>query len=306
MASIPALLTNPPLLTDGDVVALLSPASAIDPTLLDGAAAALSAAGFTPRIMPHAKGSSGSFSATAANRLSDLNAAICDPEVKAIICGRGGYGSIHLLRHVRLTRPLWLAGFSDISALHALWHANGIRSIHSSMAKELTLCECHENEANLRLFSILRTGRMPSIEFPSHPLNRAGKATGTLRGGNLAVLDGLASTPFDLMSLPDTILVIEDIAEPIYKVERMLMRLKLSGVLDNLRGLIVGQFTDYRASRDWTDMYSMIAAIVADLPYPVAFNAPIGHVADNLPFIEGATATLTVTPSTPTIITHNP
>lgn len=300
----PALLTNPPLLTDGDVVALLSPASEIDPTLLDGAAAALSAEGFTPRIMPHAKGSSGSFSATAANRLADIDAAICDPEVKAIICGRGGYGAVHLLSSIRLSRPVWLAGFSDISALHALWHSNGIRSIHSSMAKELTLCECPANEANRRLFSILRTGRMPSIEFPSHPLNRNGSASGIMRGGNLAVLDGLISTPFDLMALPDTILVIEDIAEPIYKVERMLMRLKLSGVLDRLRGLIVGQFTDYRPSRDWQNMYAMIASLTTDVPYPVAFNAPIGHVAANLPFIQGAEVTLTVSPKT-TIISHD-
>lgn len=300
----PALLTNPPLLTDGDVVALLSPASAIDPTLLDGAAAALSAEGFTPRIMPHAKGSSGSFSATAANRLADIDAAICDPEVKAIICGRGGYGAVHMLSNIRLSRPVWLAGFSDISALHALWHSNGIRSIHSSMAKELTLCECPANEANRRLFNILRTGMMPSIEFSSHPLNRNGIAFGIMRGGNLAVLDGLVSTPFDLMALPDTILVIEDIAEPIYKVERMLMRLKLSGVLDRLRGLIVGQFTDYRPSRDWQNMYTMIASLTIDAPYPVAFNAPIGHVAANLPFIQGAEVTLTVSPKT-TIISHD-
>lgn len=297
-------MTNPPLLTDGDVVALLSPASAIDPTLLDGAAAALSAEGFTPRIMPHAKGSSGSFSATAANRLADIDAAICDPEVKAIICGRGGYGAVHMLSNIRLSRPVWLAGFSDISALHALWHSNGIRSIHSSMAKELTICECPANEANRRLFNILRTGMMPSIEFPSHPLNRNGIAFGIMRGGNLAVLDGLVSTPFDLMALPDTILVIEDIAEPIYKVERMLMRLKLSGVLDRLRGLIVGQFTDYRPSRDWQNMYDMIASLTTDVPYPVAFNAPIGHVAANLPFIQGAEVTLTVSPKT-TIISHD-
>ena len=260
----------------------------------DGAAAAIAAAGFVPLIMPGAKGSCGSFSAPAADRLADLQAAVDNPAVKAIICGRGGYGAVHLLDRLRLTRPVWLAGFSDISALHALWHINGFRSIHSSMAKELTRSLCPGNEANLRLFEILRTGHMPPIQFDAHPLNRPGTARGTLRGGNLAVLDGLVGTPFDLLTLPDTILVIEDIAEPIYKVERMLWRLKLAGVFDRLGGLVVGRFTDYRPSADWSDIYSMIASAVAGYSFPVAFNAPIGHIDANLPFVQGASVCLSV------------
>lgn len=289
------MLTNPPILHDGDVVALVSPASAIDPTLIDGAAAALRAEGFIPRVMPHAKGASGSFSASVADRLADFQAAIDAPEVKAIICGRGGYGAVHLLDSLDVHRPVWLAGFSDISALHALWHSRGVRSIHSSMAKELTRCECPANEANRRLFRILRSGRMPAIEFEAHELNRCGVARGILRGGNLAVLDGLAATPYDLLTLPASILVIEDIGEAIYRVERMLMHLKLSGVLDRLHGLVMGQFTDYKPSRDWAEMYPMIAALLGDVPIPVAFNAPIGHIAGNLPFIEGAEVELNVT-----------
>lgn len=287
------MLTTPPLLSPGDTIALLSPASAIDPALIDGAASAIAAEGFTPLIMPRAKGRSGSFSAPAAERLADMQAAIDNPDVKAIICGRGGYGAVQLLDRLRLSRPVWLAGFSDISALHALWHRNGLRSIHSSMAKELTLRQCPGNEANRRLFEILRTGHMPAIQFDAHPFNRPGSAEGTLRGGNLAVLDALVGTPYDLLTLPDTILVIEDIAEPIYKVERMLWRLKLAGVFDRLKGLVIGQFTDYRPSADWPDMYAMITSLVADYSFPVAFNAPIGHIDANLPFLHGSPASLT-------------
>lgn len=287
-------LQTPPLLSRGDTIALLSPASAIDPALIDGAAAAIAAAGYRPLIMSGAKGRCGSFSAPAVERLADLQEAVDNPAVKAIICGRGGYGAVHLLDRLRLTRPVWLAGFSDISALHALWHINDFRSIHSSMAKELTRSLCPGNEANLRLFEILRTGHMPPIQFDAHPLNRHGTARGTLRGGNLAVLDGLVGTPFDLLTLPDTILVIEDIAEPIYKVERMLWRLKLAGVFDRLSGLVVGRFTDYRPSADWADMYSMIASVVAGYSFPVAFNAPIGHIDANLPFVQGASVCLAV------------
>ena len=288
-------MQKPEPLKNGDTVALLSPASAIDPELIDGAAMALRAQGFEPLVMPHAKGRSGSFAGTAAERLADLNAALANPAVKAIICGRGGYGAVHLLDRCKPERPVWLAGFSDISALHALWHRSGYCSIHSSMAKELTHCLCSGNEANSRLFEILRTGRMPAIEFGPHALNRCGHARGTLLGGNLAVLDGLVGTPFNLLT-PGSILVIEDIGEAIYKVERMLMRLRLAGILQQLGGLVVGRFTDYRPSNDWADMYPMIAGVLADLPFPVAFNAPIGHIDGNLPFIEGATVELCVTP----------
>lgn len=288
-------MLKPEPLKNGDTIALLSPASAIDPELIDGAAMALRAQGFEPLIMPHAKGRSGSFAGTTAERLADLNAALANPAVKAIICGRGGYGAVHLLERCKPERPVWLAGFSDISALHALWHRSGFCSIHSSMAKELTHCLCSGNEANSRLFEILRTGRMPAIEFGPHALNRCGHARGTLLGGNLAVLDGLVGTPFNLL-IPGSILVIEDIGEAIYKVERMLMRLRLAGILQQLGGLVVGRFTDYRPSNDWADMYPMIAGVLADPAFPVAFNAPIGHIDGNLPFIEGATVELCVTP----------
>lgn len=287
-------MTIPPLLNPGDVVALVSPASAVDPALIQGACDALLAEGFTPMVMPHAAGRSGSFSGTAAQRLADMQAAIDNPAVKAILCTRGGYGAVHLLGELRMHRPVWIIGFSDISALHAACLHRGWLSIHSSMAKELTLGRCCGNDANRRLFSILRTGHMPAIEFAPHALNRQGEACGILVGGNLAVINGLASTPFDVMNTPDPILVIEDVAEPIYKVERVLWRLRLSGALGRLRGLVVGQFTEYKPSADHSDMYYMIASALADLRIPVAFNAQIGHVDGNLPFVSGMRARLTV------------
>lgn len=290
------LIVTPPVLGPGDVIAIASPASAVDPQLIDGAAAALRAEGFGVQVMPHTAGRVGSFSGTLDERLNDFQAAIDNPAVKAILCGRGGYGAVQLLPRLRLHRPVWIAGFSDISALHALAHEHGFRSIHCSMAKELTLRRCPGDEANRRLVEILRTGHMPPVEFPAHPLNREGRATGTLIGGNLAVLDALVGTPFNLLQ-PDSILVIEDVSEPIYKVERMLWRLSLSGVLDSLRGLVVGQFTEYKPSADWADMYSMIDRFTSRMSCPVAFGAPFGHINGNLPFIEGAEVSLEVTPS---------
>lgn len=289
-------MKTPPRLRLGDLVAIVSPASNIEPELVYDAARELERQGFDVRIMPHALGVSGSYSGTADERLADLQAAIDDPEVKAILCSRGGYGAAHLLDRLNVHRPVWLIGFSDISALHALWLHNGIRSIHSSMAKELALKRCCHNEANARLFYILSRGVMPQIEWPDSPYNIYGEAHGMLVGGNLAVINGLAATPYNPIKA-NRILFIEDVCEPIYKVERVLYRLRMAGVLDNLKGLIIGQFTGWQPSKDWQDMNTMIAQAVGKVPYPIAFNAPIGHIDGNMPLLHGARVTLSVTPS---------
>lgn len=122
-------LARPPALRCGNRVAIVSPASKIDPTLIDSAAAALESEGFECVVMPHAKGANGSFSGLASERLSDLEEGLADPTVNAIICSRGGYGAVHLLEKLdRLPEECfnkWLVGFSDITALHCLWTRKG-------------------------------------------------------------------------------------------------------------------------------------------------------------------------------------
>mgnify|MGYP000677022697 CR=1 FL=1 len=117
---------TPQPLKPGDRIAIVSPASIIDPALVHGAVKALSAQGWEPWVAPHALGQHGTFSGSAAERLSDLRAAITDPGIKAIVCSRGGYGAVHLLEALDrdvadMAEPKWLIGFSDISALHGLW-----------------------------------------------------------------------------------------------------------------------------------------------------------------------------------------
>jgi muramoyltetrapeptide carboxypeptidase len=292
-------LITPPSLQPGDTVAIISPASIVDPLRIEGACRALKQWGFTPRVMPHAAGHRGTYAGSQAERLDDLRQALADTSVRAILCSRGGYGAVHLLGHVEPQRPVWLIGFSDISALHALWHRCGLRSIHGSMAKHLAEFAL-DDLPNSSLHAILTTGQQPVYDFAPHRLNRCGTATGELVGGNLAVLADLIGTPYDLL-LADKVLFIEDIAEPIYKVERILHQLRLSGTLARLRGLIVGQFTEYQPNANHFDMEAMISDITAPYAYPIAFNAPIGHIDENLPIIEGATVTLTVTPTTVTL-----
>ena len=291
-------MTRPQLLKPGDTVAILSPASAVDPALIDGAVKALQSRGFNTKVMAHATGRKGTYSASAGERLDDMRSALSDPAVKAILCSRGGYGAVDMLGRL-IPKPVWLIGFSDISALHALWQSQGIMSIHGSMARHLAEFPA-DDPANQALFQILCHGTQPAYSFTTHPLSRQGPVRGQLIGGNRAVLAGLISTPYDMLK-PGRILVIEDIAEPIYKVERILHQLRLNGVLENLSGLLVGQFTEYRGDSNYTDMERMIADMTAPYGYPVALGAPFGHVDGNLPFVEGAEVTLNVSDSITTI-----
>lgn len=285
----------PRSLRPGDKIAICSPAGPANVENVDGAVDVLSAQGWKPVIMPHALGRYGAYSGSADERFDDLYHAFADPSVRAILCSRGGYGAVHNLDRLAslpLTGdPKWVIGFSDISALHALMASRDIASIHASMAGHIKLGP--DDPDNAALFDILRGGR-PAFSFPSHPFDRPGIAEGTLLGGNVAVLADLISTPFDILR-PDTILFIEDVSEPIYKIERILYQLRLNGVLPSLRALIVGQFTDYRPGESYADMESMIRDMTAPYRYPVAFGAPIGHVDHNIPVIENARATLKVT-----------
>lgn len=281
-------------LDDGDKVAIISPASIINPQLVDGAVDTLRAAGLNPVVAPHALDRSGNYAGSAAHRLADITAALRDPSTRAILCSRGGYGAVHLLQSLACEPladdPKWIVGFSDISALHALMSSRGIASIHASMAKQLT--HGPADPLNRCLLSMLR-GERPGLAFGPDSHNRHGQVRGRLVGGNLAVLAQLIGTPFDVFS-PGTVLFIEDISEPIYKVERILYQLRLSGVLASLAGLIVGRFTGYQPDANYARMDDMVADMTAPYGYPVAFGAPVGHIDDNHPMIEGAEVELSV------------
>lgn len=286
----------PSPLTKGDKIAIISPASHILPDYVDGACNAIAQMGFQPVVSNHCKGQCGGYSGTIEQRLADFLEALHNPEVKAILCSRGGYGVVHLLEYLSADdiaeNAKWLIGFSDISALHAAMVASGVASIHASMAKHLTQFGV-DDEATVALFNILQ-GKLPTYQTPSHAFNKPGTASGTLTGGNMAVLCGLLDTDFDLLSRGD-ILFIEDVGEEVYKIERMLYNLRLSGVLPMIKGLIVGRFTDYRnPDGNGDSMEQMAKRMVEPYDIPVAFDFPVGHVDENMPLIEGAQVTLTV------------
>jgi len=287
----------PRALQPGDTIAICSPAGPIDPSKVHAAAKVLEAEGWKVKIMPHALGRHGNYAASDDERFADLRDAFADKEVRAIVCSRGGYGVVHIIDRLNAldltSDPKWVVGFSDISALHALMASKGIASVHAPMAAHIL--KGPHDEDNARLFDILR-GRREVFSFPSDRHDRQGCAQGKLSGGNLAVLADLIKTRYDILQ-PGTIMFIEDVSEPIYKIERILYQLKIAGILGMLNGLMVGQFTDYKADASYHNMYDMIADMVAAYHYPVAFNVPVGHVDHNVPLIESAMVTLKVTPT---------
>lgn len=293
----------PKPLQKGDKIAILSPAGIINPDYVNNAVKVLKSQGWEPYVATYTLGKSGNYSGTIEQRLGDLKTALADANVRAILCSRGGYGVVHLLDELNKLPfnedPKWIIGFSDISALHALMTSKGIASIHASMTKHLSEFIGKDDDA-IALFKILK-GELPTYNFEYNHYNRTGSTSGRIIGGNLAVLAQLIRTPFDIFE-KDTILFIEDICEPIYKVERILYQLRLAGILGNLKGLIIGQFTEWSPDANYNNMNDMIADMIAPYSYPVVFDAPIGHVKHNIPIIENAQIDLSVTKTGTNII----
>lgn len=289
-------MIRPPYLKIGDKVAIVSPAGAVAPELIDGAAAALRAWGYEPVLGSCAKGRCGRFAGTDEERLADLQWAMDDPSVRAILCGRGGYGTVRIIDRLDFRAfeqsPKWVIGFSDITVLHAALARRGYQSLHGPMARALA-----HAAGNWDAVSSLRRclqGEVSSYGLPSSALNRDGVAEGELVGGNLSILYGLRSTPFDL-SPKGKILFIEDISERPYHIDRMMHNLKLSGVLSQISGLLVGEFTDIEEDASFGQtVHEIVASAVREYDFPVAFGFPVGHGTTNLPVRHGAAVRLTV------------
>ena len=281
-------------------IRIISPSGAIDPTYIDQASARLRAWGYKVSEGAHARDRWGRFAGKDEDRLQDLVEAIKDETVDCILCSRGGYGLQRIIDRVPfIPREKTIIGFSDITALHNKAAVCGTASLHSIMCKHIaTLPE--ESEPIMMLRKAL-AGEGLEYRIPAHPLNRLGEVTAPIIGGNLSVLHGLESTFYgysfaikqmvnrhimdiEADEFANPILLIEDIGERHYHIDRMMRHLKMEGALINLSGLIVGQFTDCEDDPGMNEtVYETIKEAVAEYNYPVLFNAPFGHVEHNLP-----------------------
>lgn len=293
--SLLPIMIRPQFLKPGDTVAIVSPAGAVgEAAIVSGAAETLRSWGLNVIIAPHALTRRGYYAGTPEERTEDFLALIGNDSVKAIFCSYGGYGCVHIADAVAAAiaeKPKWIIGMSDCSVLHAASLAKGVMSLHAPQCRHLSSCPADEATQYLR--RILFGGSVQYTIAP-HPYNIKGAVRGRIVGGNLSVLHALMRTRYDIFA-EGTILFIEDINEPLYRIERMLYSLKLSGVLSGLAALVVGRFVGTKeAAAFGGSHYDIIRALTADCNIPVCYDFPVGHCSENFPVVEGAEAELCV------------
>lgn len=293
------MMQLPPYLKSGDLVSIAAPARWVDPEDIKNFLSLLDQEGL--------KTMTGSvftrhhqFAGEDKDRLNDLQQMLDHPDIKAIFCARGGYGTIRLLDKVDLKgfaqHPKWVVGFSDITALHAYLQMRiGVASIHAAMPYTFQDVTDSGDAAAASLFQILK-GEFPSYSVPAHSLNRKGNSSGILLGGNLSVLYSLTGTPFQFPT-NRAILFLEDVDEYLYHIDRMMQNLKLAGMLENLAGMVVGGMTDMHDNEVpfGMDAIEIIRATVDEFDFPVCFDFPAGHVKHNMAMVMGRQVALEVT-----------
>lgn len=278
----------------GARVALVAPAGPL------GSAAELERAveharsfGWDPVVGEHALARHGYLAGTDEERARDLNASLADDGIDGIWCLRGGYGALRLLPAIDVDalrrHPKAIIGFSDITALHAaLGQAAQLVTFHGPTARGALSDFSRDSLARAVVHR-----RDPCGDAPGARILRSGRADGRLVGGNLAILASLAGTPY-APDYVDAILVVEDVGEPTYRIDRMLRQLELSGALGRLAGIVFGHFTEGTApgdtaSRELDDVLRESAEVAG---VPAIAGAPIGHIADQWTIPLGARAEL--------------
>ena len=297
------MITPPPLLK-GDKVGIVAPARFVGQESYDAICSTIESYGYKPVRGLTTRLEHGIFAGTDSERAADLQQMIDDDSIRAIFCVRGGYGCVRMVDKVDFSRllqsPKWLVGFSDITVLHAALANIGIESIHGQMPVNFSKPQSSVAE----LFGVLE-GTAPNYVFNGDG-NRAGEAQGWVCGGNLSILCSLMGTPWQL-DTDNRILFIEDVGEPLYRIDRMMQQLKAADVLANLAGLVCGYFTD---AEDSTPSFSLtvnqiIMDAVAEYGYPVAFGFEAGHQQPNKPLIFGRRAQLSVNKNFSTLSYNN-
>ncbi len=285
-------MITPPYLLPGDTVGIIAPARKIDRSEISDFLALLESWGLSYAFGKNLFGDCNQYSGSDSERAADLRDMLADPKIKAIFAARGGYGSLRTLRLTDFSgfekRPKWIAGFSDITAFHVyVNHYLNTESLHSLMPFNYRKGEPGAEEGAESLRKAL-FGEKLEYRFSSHPLNRMGAAGAEMTGGNLSILYSMNGTCF-FPDLRGKILFIEDIDEYLYHIDRMMQNLLISGALNNLKGLVIGEFSDLKDNtvpfgRSYEEI---ISEAVKKFRFPVTFSCPSGHIKRNLTLIFG-------------------
>jgi muramoyltetrapeptide carboxypeptidase len=286
---------RPPRLQRGSRVALVAPAGPLlERDDLARAESLCRALGYEPRLGLNAAQRHGYFAGSDEQRLADLNDALRNPDIDAVWCIRGGYGTTRILDRVDFAalagRPKPLIGYSDITAIlnAAIRHA-GVVTFHAPMAR-VAMPAFSRSHFERVLGAPEPAGRLGRLPVPADVLLprdnrivtlRGGTAEGQLAGGNLTLLQCLIGTPH-FPDLDGAILFLEDVGEDLYRIDRMLAHLRMVGALDRLAGVAVGRFTELK--RHMSDgalgFDEVLANYFLPLGIPMAYGFPIGHIDD--------------------------
>jgi muramoyltetrapeptide carboxypeptidase len=228
-------------------------------------------------------------------RAKDFQTQMDNPNIKAIWCVRGGYGTVRMIDLLDFTKfkknPKWIIGFSDVTVLHNHLNTMGFKSIHAIMPVSVKATDMAKETLRIALF-----GERLEYEIEPHTMNRYGKASGELVGGNLSILYSLLGSPSSI-NCNDKILFMEDLDEYLYHIDRMMMNLKRNGCLESIKGIIVGAMTKMKDNDiPWgKDALQIIDDVTKKYKIPIIYNFPAGHIQDNRALIMGTKINIDVT-----------
>lgn len=297
----------PPYLKMGDCIGITAPAGYIQLESIQPAIQQIESWGLKVKMGNSIGKRDFTFGGTDEERAADMQQMIDDPSVKAVLCARGGYGSVRFIDRLHWEKfklaPKWIIGFSDITVIHAHLSRNyGIASLHSKMCNSFpddwSKAEPIQVETILSIRDALMGTKM-KYSAPVNPKNRMGSAKGRLVGGNLKTLESLSGSKSDIRT-EGKILFVEDTGEYLYSIDRMFWNLKRTGKLDKLAALIVGGFkikADDPGEEFGRSLYDIVFEKVKDYKYPVCFDFPVGHQKNNFALKCNVTHQLTVEPN---------
>lgn len=292
-------MITPEYLKPGDCIGIPAPARHIDPELIENTVQVLENKGFRVKTSENVKGQHFRFSGTDETRAADFQQMLDTPEVKLILCARGGYGSLRIIDTLDFNhfvkKPKWIAGFSDITVFHShLLSVLGIESIHGTMPLYFE----KPGLPDLNLETLIKAVTIEKLYYQveTHPLNRLGEATGALFGGNAAMLASMLGSRSQV-SPGGKILFLEDVGEKMYRLDRIMVTLKRAGYFDDLAGLVLGTFSEMED--DPADPFGKTAEeivldAVSGFGFPVCFGFPAGHTHLNRALILGREVKLAV------------
>jgi len=288
---------QPSTLIKGDKIGLVAPAGKIEAQKIITAQKLLKSIGYEVILGKHVFDEHHIFAGTDEARAADFQFMLDHKEIKAIICARGGYGSVRIIDKLTFDgfekHPKLLIGFSDISIFHARLNQLHFGSLHATMPINFT--ENVADSSSLQKLVDYLEGNLTDYKLPAHQLNRTGTCTAELVGGNLSIICSINATPYEL-NTNDKILFLEDLNEELYHLDRLMLNLKLSGKLAKLEGLIIGGMSDMKDGKTpfGKSANEIIKEAVQDYDYPVVFDFPAGHIDENWPLPLGKKVSLKV------------